>query len=88
MSTRVYYGVIGNRLKYVLLAISDQNKIQTCMNQKEYQLAHVPKKIRRWTSFLRDSTQSLEQCHLENISSRCVVTLTFFVLILFLSNSS
>lgn len=55
-------------VKIYLLVISDKNKMQTCVNQKEYQLANVPKKIRRWTAFLHDCMQSFEQWHLENIS--------------------
>lgn len=78
---RLYYGIICNVLKYILLVISDKNKMQTCVNQNEYQLANVPKKIRRWTGFLHDCMQSFGQWHLSRDSP-------FFVLILLLSNCS
>lgn len=63
----LYNGIICT--VFILLVTSDRNKTQSYVNQKGYHLAHVPKKIKRWTDFLHDDMQSFEQCQLENVSS-------------------
>lgn len=65
-------------LKFILLVISDRSKIETCVSQKEYQLTHVPKKIKRWTGFLHDYMRCLELSPGEHRSSLSLDS-TFFV---------
>lgn len=79
MIISLYYEVICCVLNFILLVTHYKNKIQTCVNQKEYQLAHVPKKM-SWTGFLHDYMQNFEQCH-QDICFLCLLT-AFFGLIL------
>lgn len=73
MFISLYYEVICCVLKFILLVTSYKNKTQTCVNQKEYQLVHIPKKM-SWTSFLHDYMQSFKQCH-QDICFLCLLTL-------------